>query len=143
MKELGGSTKEVMSKRSHAVLESGMSPLVPQIVASALSQHTKETSPLSAALVRALVLSTSCEAYSAACQALAGAVDPDYRAIRSRTLVVAGEEDYMSPRATTDFFADNIAEVEVVTMKKVGHWHAIEQPTELRSIFENFFLAAM
>ncbi|GAA5895275.1 alpha/beta fold hydrolase [Sporobolomyces salmoneus] len=142
MKGLADSTKEIMRKRSEAVLESGMSPLVPQIVASALSTHTKETSPLSAALVRALVLPTNSQAYSAACQALAGAEDPDYSKIQAKTLVVSGAEDYMSPKATTDFFAENIKDVEVVVMKDVGHWHAVEQPIELRKIFEDFFLSA-
>ncbi|GAA6017390.1 hypothetical protein JCM11491_006640 [Sporobolomyces phaffii] len=141
MRELSPATKDVMAKRSEAVLAGGLSPLVPQIVNSALSNATKETSPLSAALVRALVLPTNPEAYAAACRALAEASDPDYARISARTLVVSGEEDYMSPKATTDFFAANISDVAIAVMKEVGHWHAVEQPLKLRKIFEEFFLS--
>lgn len=140
MKALSPGTKEVMKKRLESVLQSGMSPLVAQIVNSALSQHTKDHSPLSAALVRALVLPTKIEAYAAACQALAGAEDPDYSQIKARTLVVSGEEDYMSPKETTDFFAENIKDVTIAVMMDVGHWHAVEQPEKLRKVFEDFFL---
>ncbi|GAA5873973.1 hypothetical protein JCM16303_002648 [Sporobolomyces ruberrimus] len=140
MQALGPATQEVMMNRSESVLKSGLSALVPQIVNSALSQHTKATSPLCAALVRALVLPTKPDAYAGACQALARARDPDYGAIEAKTLIISGEDDYMSPKATTDFFAENIKDVGIAVIKDVGHWHAVEAPLKLRRIFEEFFL---
>lgn len=140
MKALAPPTQKIMLQRSHAVLEGGLSPIVAQIVNGALSKHTKETSPLSAALVRSLVLATKPEAYAAACQALASAVDPDYSKIEASTLVIAGVEDYMSPKETTKFFEEKIKDVRVEEMKDVGHWHSVEQPLELRKVLEQFFL---
>jgi hypothetical protein len=46
----------------------------------------------------------------------------------------------MSPKATTDFFAENIKDVGIAVIKDVGHWHAVEAPLKLRRIFEEFFL---
>ncbi|GAA5920489.1 hypothetical protein JCM1841_003512 [Sporobolomyces salmonicolor] len=140
MKALSPQVQTVMLHRSDAVLSSGLSALVPQIVSGALSTHTKETSPLSAAIVRALVLPTKPEAYAAACRALAGASDPDYSKIKAQTLVVAGQEDYMSGKDTTKFFEEKIGGAKVVEMEKTGHWHAVERPLELRKVLEEFFL---
>jgi len=140
MKALAPPTQKIMLQRAHTVLEGGLSPIVRQIVNSALSKHTKETSPLSAALVRSLVLATKPEAYAAACQALASAVDPDYSKIEASTLVISGEEDYMSNKETTKFFQDKVKNVKVVEMRDVGHWHSVEQPIELRKVLEDFFL---
>ncbi|GAA5933397.1 uncharacterized protein JCM15063_001304 [Sporobolomyces koalae] len=140
MKALSPSNRQVMEKRSQAVLDGGLSPIVSEIVKSAISPASRQSSPLTAALVRALVLTTNPAAYSAACLAMVRAQDPDYSKIQAETLVVAGVDDYLSTPETTKVFADTITNVKVVEMQRVGHWHAVEAPEELRRILENFFL---
>ncbi|GAA6028576.1 hypothetical protein JCM8097_007290 [Rhodosporidiobolus ruineniae] len=130
-----------MLKRATTVRTAGLSAVVNTVVSSALSKKTKETSPLSAALVRSLVLAATPAGYAAACHALAGAGNPDYQAIKAQTLIVHGSEDYMSNQETADALEQSISGAKRVVMDEVGHWHAVEAPLELRKIFEDFFLA--
>lgn len=90
MRALTPEVQSNMLKRAHTVMEHGVSAVVQQVVASALSGRSKQDSPLSGAMVRTLVLGTKPEGYAAACRALAGASDPDYSAIKAETLVIAG-----------------------------------------------------
>ena len=87
-----------MHARASTVRTSGLSAIAPLIASSAISAHTRSTSPLSLALIRALVLPTSIEGYARACEALAKGTDPDFGTIEAELLVVGGEEDYMSTR---------------------------------------------
>ncbi|BGP49584.1 hypothetical protein JCM10450v2_005479 [Rhodotorula kratochvilovae] len=140
MRSLKPEVQTVMLKRAHTVLEHGLSAVVGQVVASALSDHTKATSPLAGALVRTLVLGTKPEGYAAACRALAAAQDPDYGAVRAETLVVAGEHDYLSDGATTEHLVSAISGAKRVQLDGIGHWHAVEDPLGLRSTLEAFLL---
>ncbi|GAA5906159.1 hypothetical protein JCM6882_006062 [Rhodosporidiobolus microsporus] len=139
MRALNPTVQSVMLKRASTVQSSGLSSVVDGVVSAALSDHTKQSSPLSAALVRSLVLAASPAGYAAACHALAAAQDPDYAAITAPTLIVAGEHDYMSNSETAAFFEERIEGAKRVEMKNVGHWHAVEQPLELRRILEKWF----
>ncbi|GJN90223.1 hypothetical protein Rhopal_003222-T1 [Rhodotorula paludigena] len=140
MRALTPEVQSNMLKRAHTVMEHGVSAVVQQVVASALSDRSKQDSPLSGALVRTLVLGTKPEGYAAACRALAGASDPDYGAIKAETLVIAGEHDYLSNAATSDHLCAHIPRADKVQMDGVGHWHAVEDPVRLREILEGFFL---
>ncbi|GAA6050643.1 hypothetical protein JCM3770_000869 [Rhodotorula araucariae] len=140
MRSLTPEVQTAMLKRAHTVLEHGLSAVVNQVVSSALSDRTKATVPLARALVRTLVLGTKPEGYAAACRALAAAQDPDYGAIRAKTLVVAGEFDYLSNGETTGRLVGDIAGAERVQMEGIGHWHAVEDAVGLRDALEGFLL---
>ncbi|GAA6021677.1 hypothetical protein JCM10207_008110 [Rhodosporidiobolus poonsookiae] len=142
MRALAPAIQTTMLQRASTVIAKGMSSVVQQVVSAALSDHTKQHSPLSAALVRTLVLTTPPGGYASACHALAGATDPDYSRIKlsGGVLVVSGEYDYMSNQETTEFLEQKIPDAKKVVMKDVGHWHAVEQPLEVRKIFEEWFL---
>lgn len=90
MRSLNPELQKNMLKRAHTVMDRGASSIVDQVVSAALSDKSKAESPLSGALVRALVLGTKPEGYAAACRALASASDPEYGRIEAETLVVAG-----------------------------------------------------
>ncbi|BGP17705.1 hypothetical protein JCM10213_005285 [Rhodosporidiobolus nylandii] len=139
MRALKPQVQTTMLQRAHTVMSHGLSAVVSQVVSAALSDKSKSTSPLSAAIVRTLVLGTRPAGYAAACHALAGATDAQYETIQAQTLIVAGQEDYLSNKETTDFFEENIKGSKRVTMEGVGHWHAVEDPIGLRKILEEFF----
>jgi pimeloyl-ACP methyl ester carboxylesterase len=54
--------------------------------------------------------------------------------------VVAGEFDYLSNKETTEALVNDIPGAKKVEMDGVGHWHAVEDPVGLASIFDAFFL---
>ncbi|KAK4704627.1 hypothetical protein P7C70_g1585, partial [Phenoliferia sp. Uapishka_3] len=130
---------DAMLARAVTVRTSGLSSLASTIANSATSAHTKSTSPLSLALIRALVLPTPIEGYARACEALAAAKNPEWSNIKAEVLVVGGEEDYMCTREVVSFLVENIEKARSVEMKNVGHWHAVEQPVELARIMDEFF----
>ncbi|GAA5983450.1 hypothetical protein JCM11641_007853 [Rhodosporidiobolus odoratus] len=140
MRALDPTAQINMLKRATAVQTAGLSAIVQQVTSAALSDHTKKHSPLSAALVRSLVLATRPAGYAAACHALAGASNPDYSRIEAKSLVVAGEHDYISNGETTEFLLQQIKGAEKREMKDIGHWHAVEDPITLRTILEEWFL---
>lgn len=162
MRSLNPNVRSNMLKRADTVLESGLSAIVAQVVSAALSDKSKQESPLSAAMVQTLVLGTDPRGYAAACRALAGAKDPDYSTIKAETLgafacspssalppatdatsritVVAGEFDYLSNKETTDALVNDIPGAKKVQMDGVGHWHAVEDPVGLAKILDGFFL---
>jgi 3-oxoadipate enol-lactonase len=132
-------TQITMLQRASLVNKQGVSAIVETVIDSGVSEHTKSTSPLSVALVRALVLGTTPGGYASSAHALAGASDPDYSQIKAKTLIVAGEEDYLSNERTSEFLRSSIEGSEVKTIAECGHWHAVENPLKLREFLEEFF----
>lgn len=140
MKAMAPAGQEVMLKRASTVLTSGLSSIVSAVASSATSSHTKTHSPLSLALIRALVLGTSIEGYAAACKALAGASNPDFKAIKAEVLVLGGAEDYLSSPELIGGLVDELTTARKVQLEGVGHWHAVERPAEVAAELDGFFL---
>ena len=139
VKAMAPAGAQAMLTRASTVRAHGLSSIVSAIANSATSSYTKLHSPLSLALIRALVLPTPIEGYARACEALASGVDPDWDKIQAEVLVVGGEEDYMS---TPEVIAGIVAKVKngrSVELAKVGHWHAVEQPAALADLMDAFF----
>lgn len=137
--------REVMLERANTAIHSGLSTIVNTIMHAATSTTTKRNSPLSLALIRALVLGTKPEAYAAACRAIAYAVDPDYASITARVLIVGGREDYLSSAAVIAGLCQDIRrggnnKVDSVEMADVGHWHAVEAPLKLAKLLNSYFM---
>lgn len=140
MKAMAPAGQEVMLKRASTVLTSGLSSIVSAVASSATSSHTKTHSPLSLALIRALVLGTSIEGYAAACKALAGAANPDFKAIEAEVLVLGGAEDYLSSPELIGGLLGELKSARKVQLEGVGHWHAVERPAEVAAELDGFFL---
>jgi len=114
-----------LTARAQTVLEGGMSSII-DVAASGISQKTQTSRPLAKAAIRATLLSTPPKGYSAACLALAKAVDPDYSKITSKTVILAGSEDKVTPPDILEFFKRSIVGSEVMVLEDVGHWHLLE-----------------
>ncbi|KAK4051960.1 hypothetical protein OIO90_004490 [Microbotryomycetes sp. JL221] len=142
MKAMAAAGQQAMRDRATKVESEGLSAIVTAVVAAATSQHTKNTSPLALAIIRALVLSTEPNAYAAACRALADATDPDLRAIKAKTLIVAGAEDYLSNEMTVNALLNQDTGVERGESRKldnVGHWHCVEAPSVVGSLLDEWY----
>jgi 3-oxoadipate enol-lactonase len=60
------------------------------------------------------------------------------REIRQPTLVIAGEDDQATPVAANKFLADNIPGARFVTVKDVGHFYQLENPSAFNSTLREF-----
>lgn len=140
MKAMAPAGQEVMLKRAETVTSSGLSSIVSVVAASATSAETKRSSPLSLALIRALVLGTKPEGYAAACRALASGTNPDFSAINAEVLVLGGAEDYLSSPELISGLAEAIPKARTKELAGVGHWHAVEAPKEVAEQLDEFLL---
>lgn len=104
-----------------------------------MAAHTKKTSPLSLALIRALVLGTPVEGYARACHTLANAPSPDYSQITAQTVIVHGEEDYMVAQSAVDLLKSKIKHSSSVMLPLQGHWNAVENPQSIADLLVKFF----
>ncbi|KAM0786402.1 hypothetical protein ACM66B_001868 [Microbotryomycetes sp. NB124-2] len=139
MKAMAPAGQQAMRERASKVESQGLSAIVSAVVAAATSQHTKDTLPLALAMIRALVLSTEPEGYSAACRALANATDPDFQQIKAKTLVVAGAEDYLSNEDTVKALTAGVEGAQSVRLDMVGHWHCVESPAAVGKLLNSWF----
>ncbi|KIJ67186.1 hypothetical protein HYDPIDRAFT_107906 [Hydnomerulius pinastri MD-312] len=126
IKQLGEAGVQGLTARAEAVRKDGMFAVTDTVSKAGMSQRTLTTLPLARHFARASLLSTPAEGYALACLAITKAKDPEYAKIGANTLILAGEEDKTSPEATVVFLKEHIANVKVIGMKDVGHWHLSE-----------------
>ena len=86
-------TREALAKRAQLARSGGMADIADQIVANALSAHTRETNPAAVAFVRESIMRQDPESYARTCEALAKATAVDPRLIAAPTLLVTGDAD--------------------------------------------------
>lgn len=128
-----------MLSRASTVRTSGLSAIVSAVVSAATSPETKLSSPLSLALIRALVLPTPVEGYARACEALAGAKDPEWNKVEAETLIIGGAADYLSSREVIGVMVEGMRKARTVELEGVGHWHAVEAPVKVGALLKEFF----
>lgn len=128
-----------MQDRAYLARSSGLTSIANLVHTSAISPTTRKNSPLACGLLRSLVLNTSREGYARACEALAGARDPDWRGISAEVLVVGGSTDYLSTREVVKGFCELIEDCKSVELVEVGHWLAIESPEKVAELVVGFF----
>ncbi|GAB1195505.1 hypothetical protein APSETT444_004764 [Aspergillus pseudonomiae] len=120
---------EVFTKRAALVREKGMEASgVANAVATAATSSVTKSRPLALSAVRQSLLSTHPEGYAKGCIALArsrGTVIT-VENLRMPTLIVAGEEDAISPVKLAQGYRSKIPNSQVELLKDVGHWHVFE-----------------
>jgi pimeloyl-ACP methyl ester carboxylesterase len=98
-------------------------------VTAGTSEKTKAANPLAITAVRLSLLSQDAEAYAKACGALAASKDLslELEKLQSRTLIITGSEDKVSPPEMCKKMRGRIPHCEeVVVLSDVGHWHMFE-----------------
>ncbi|KAL1410575.1 hypothetical protein Q8F55_004588 [Vanrija albida] len=116
----------------------GLGAIAHQAARIGTSPETHDSRPLALGSITASILSQSAEGFAGAAEALARASDPDYSQIKARTLVVAGAEDELTPKAYADGLGGVIAGARVVALQDVGHWALFEDvagAAELLALF--------
>jgi 3-oxoadipate enol-lactonase len=125
-------------ERVAKVRTEGLPSIAPAIIKGGLSPYTFVNKPELVGFVRELLLRQSTEGYAACCEAMAASTAADISRITCPVLVIAGEDDAISPPANGSAFAAELADGRYKAIEKCGHWQPIEQPAALNAILEEF-----
>jgi pimeloyl-ACP methyl ester carboxylesterase len=128
MAEPADVARQGLAARARLARSGGMSDIADQIVANALSAHTRENSPAAVAFVRESITRQVPESYARTCEALAKATAVDARRISAPTLLVTGDADTVSPVGAARAMADRIKGAVLSSIDRCGHWATVEQP---------------
>lgn len=123
-------TRQGLANRARLARSGGIADIADQIVANAISAHTKETSPATVAFVRESITRQDPESYARTCEALAKATAVDARRISAPTLFVTGDADTVNPPGVAQALADRIKGAVFSSLDRCGHWATVESPRE-------------
>jgi pimeloyl-ACP methyl ester carboxylesterase len=113
--------------RAATVRSSGMASVVDAVVTAGTSAKSKTDNPIGIAAVRMSLLGQDPEGYAKGCTAFAGASEVlPVQQIKSRTLIVTGDEDKVSPPQLCEKYSTEIKGAKVHVLPQVGHWHIFE-----------------
>lgn len=136
--EPGDATRNGLAARARLARSGGMSDIADQIVAGAISAHTRETAPAAVAFVRESITRQDPESYAMTCEALAAARAVDARRIGAPTLLVTGDADAVNPPGVAQALADTIRGATFSSVDRCGHWATVEAPREVGRKLSDF-----
>jgi pimeloyl-ACP methyl ester carboxylesterase len=112
------------------VQDRGPSAVADEMVPKLLGETTRSTQPAIEAHVRSLAIANSAEAIAGAVRALMTRPDstPLLSSIHVPTLIVVGEEDTVTPPASSEEMHRHIAGSQLVRIPRAGHLSNLEQP---------------
>lgn len=88
--------------------------------------------------ITASILSQNPEGFAGAAEAVIRATIPDYSRIKSRTLIVAGAGDELTPGWYTEEIDKAIPGARVATVKDAGHWALLEDVFNTADVLMDF-----
>ena len=114
--------------RAAKVRAEGMSDVAVAVSSAATSEKTKKERPVAFTAIQMCLLTQDVEGYAKGCTALAGAKDLkiNFPGLKSETLIIAGEEDKVSPKAWAEKLNGMLTRSRVEILTDVGHWHCFE-----------------
>jgi pimeloyl-ACP methyl ester carboxylesterase len=130
--------RAAVRERVAKVRAEGIPSIAAGIVKGGLSPHTFSSKPEVVGFVRELLLRQSTEGYAACCEAMASSNAAEISKIDCPVMVIAGDDDAISPPANGSGFAGELAHGTFRSIEKCGHWHPIEQPAALNKILGEF-----
>lgn len=136
--EPADATRQGLANRAKLLRSGGIADVADQIVANALSAHTRETSPAAVAFVRESITRQDPESYVRTCEALAKGTAVDPRRIAAPTLLVTGDADTVNPQSVAQALADRIKGAVFSSIDRCGHWATVENPRECNRLLGDF-----
>lgn len=129
-------------QRAADVRNEGLRNVAISVAAAGTSAKTQSDRPLSLTAVQMSLLSQDPEGYAKGCTALAGAKDLSIDLVdigkTTKTLIVTGAEDKVSPPAHVEKTAEAMGNAEVVILPDVGHWHIFEDNESVSRALKSF-----
>lgn len=141
-------TKQARQQRESMlalVQEKGPSAVADAMIPSLLSERTRRDRPIVERRVRALVLENSCDALAGAIHALmtrgdSTALLPE---IDVPTLLIAGEDDTLTPPAVADDMHRQISKSTFHPISAAGHLSSLEQPAQFNAAVSGFLASCL
>jgi 3-oxoadipate enol-lactonase len=123
-----------LAARAATARGDGMFPIADAIVKAALSASSRETQPVTVALVRESLLAQQAEGYARTCEALAQAQPAPLEGIDVPVLLVAGDEDPIAPVQVARAMAAKLPQAQVEVLPRCGHWLTFERAEACQSL---------
>ncbi|MBX5454149.1 MAG: alpha/beta hydrolase [Acidobacteriia bacterium] len=131
--------REGLRNRARLARSGGIADIADQIIAGALSSHTREHLPAAVAFVRESVMRQNPEGYAWNCEALAKATAVDPRRIGAPAALITGDADAVSPPHVARALADAMRGAQLSIVDRCGHWAPIEASQESSRRILDFF----
>ncbi|KAK5936854.1 hypothetical protein PMZ80_010973 [Knufia obscura] len=127
-------------KRAATVRAEGMRNVAVAVSTAATSAKTKKERPVAFNAVQMSLLAQDPEGYAKGCTALASAKDLhiDLAKLQSEVLIVAGEEDKVSPKTWAEKLDGMLVRSRLAMLPDVGHWHCFEDVEAVAAVVEKF-----
>lgn len=135
--------KSIADSRLH-----GTGPYFDVQVQNLMGESTRRNRPDVVAQARAMMQLMTVDGLAAVQQGMAERPDsvPTLRTIDVPTLVIAGEEDTLTPLANAELMQKHIPRAKLNRISRVGHYAALENPEEyargLRAFLDSLSLSA-
>jgi pimeloyl-ACP methyl ester carboxylesterase len=127
-------------KAAEDVLERGTEPFIESMLPKLLGESTHRARPDLIAAARTMMRKMSAEDIAAVQRGMAERPDsiPTLKTINVPTLVLAGEEDTLTPVADAEIIRHNISGAELRLIPKAGHYAPFEQSAEVGAMVRTF-----
>ncbi|KAI2634812.1 alpha/beta-hydrolase [Hypomontagnella submonticulosa] len=123
--------QKALAARSATVRKEGMVAIADAVVSNAFSAKSFLNRKGEVSLAREMLTRQDPEGYALAVDALARSSTPTWSQIRSKVVILSGEEDKVSTVAAgADTVRDLGSDAQQVICKDTGHWHMLESPDE-------------
>ncbi|KAI0384447.1 alpha/beta-hydrolase [Hypomontagnella monticulosa] len=123
--------QKALAARSATVRNEGMAAVADVVVSNAFSAKSLLNRRGEVALAREMLTRQNPEGYALAVDALARSSAPAWSQIKSKVVILSGEEDKVSTVAAgADIAKDIGSDTQQVVCKDTGHWHMLESPEE-------------
>ncbi|NWL29478.1 hypothetical protein DM794_20855 [Paenarthrobacter ureafaciens] len=122
-------SRDVWIHRGKQVRESGISPLVPQVIDRWFTAEFQRRQPFVVEQHRKMLASTDPTGYAFACDVLAAAdVTADLPGIRVPLLVLSGEADSANPLADQDLIVRKVPSARHEVLRNTAHLAPVAEP---------------
>ena len=127
-------------KRAATVRAEGLKNVSLAVSTAGTSAKTKSDRPVAFNAARMSILGQDPEGYAKGCTALASAkeLDLDLGKLQSEVLIVAGEEDKVSPKAWAEKLNGMLLKSRLEVLPDVGHWHCFEDVDGVAAAMKKF-----
>ena len=127
--------KSIEGARRH-----GTAPFIDGQIQNFIGESTRRNRPDIVAKARAMMQSLTIDGLAALQQGMAERPDstPTLRTIDVNTLVIAGDEDTLTPVANAQLMQRSIPAAKLHVIPSVGHYAAIENPDEFTRVLRQF-----
>lgn len=130
--------REAVRRRAAEVRSNGIASVVDGLLDSVPAPRTRSEQPVVMAAIREMIIGQSDEGYAATCESMAASTRPDLHAYAGPMLLIAGEQDTVSPPDLSRAMAAEFKSAELLVLPDCGHWIPLEQAAAVNAALASF-----